>query len=222
MNTLDYEKLPAVTSARLPDSYVAAKEAIEKCARLDEVKDWGDKAQALASYARQAQDNTLRKRAERIQARAIRRCGELLKAYDARPQNHKKQNNGTDVLISQKKAAANAGLSQRQKETAVRVGNVPKQQFEALVESDDPPTVTQLAEIGKKSRPKPWVDIGGRDPKDVAISTDGQGRLRLLADFAKKYEAAAVSRGAFEHEKKTIRDYINTIDRWLDELVAKL
>ena len=36
----------------------------------------------MASYARQAKDESLRKQADRIQARAIRRCGELLKQIE--------------------------------------------------------------------------------------------------------------------------------------------
>ena len=58
-------------------------------------------------------------------------------------------NNGSDVK-SQKEAAAEAGFSQRQKETAVRVANVPTEEFETLVESENPPTVTALAQRGKQ------------------------------------------------------------------------
>ncbi len=86
----------------------------------------------------------------RIQARAIRRCGELLKTFDGR--GRPPENNNGAVVISQTKAAEDAGLSQRQKETAVRVANVPDEDFEAAVESDNPPTVTELAEQGKKTQ----------------------------------------------------------------------
>jgi hypothetical protein len=51
----------------------AAKVAISECAHIDECKDWADKSEALASYAKQAKDDELRNMAERIQARAIRR-----------------------------------------------------------------------------------------------------------------------------------------------------
>jgi hypothetical protein len=39
------------------------------------------KAEALASYARQAEDDTLRKLADRIQARAVRRGGQIQKTF---------------------------------------------------------------------------------------------------------------------------------------------
>src|ERR1700719_1283840 len=70
--------LPPIAKAKLPATYEGAKTALAACTRIDECQDWADRAEALASYARQAQDDALRKLADRIQARAIRRCGELL------------------------------------------------------------------------------------------------------------------------------------------------
>ena len=64
--------------ARLPEVYEAAKVALAHCASLDECQSWANKAEALASYARQANDSTLRKQADRIQARAIRREGDCV------------------------------------------------------------------------------------------------------------------------------------------------
>ena len=69
--------------ARLPVSYEAARTALANCAQVDECKDWADKALALASYAKQANDETLFKMATRIRARAIQREGELLKEIEA-------------------------------------------------------------------------------------------------------------------------------------------
>jgi hypothetical protein len=48
-------------------------------------------------------------------------------------------------------AAKGAGLSERQTKTAVRVANIPADEFEATVESDDPPTVTALAQRRTKT-----------------------------------------------------------------------
>lgn len=71
-----------VRGAKLPAVYEQAKQALAECTRIDECKSWADKAQALASYAKQAKDDSLRKCADRIQARAIRRAGELLKQIE--------------------------------------------------------------------------------------------------------------------------------------------
>ena len=62
-----------------PNRSQSARLAIAQCAKVDECKTWADRAEAIASYARQAADETLLKHATRIKARAIQRCGELLR-----------------------------------------------------------------------------------------------------------------------------------------------
>ncbi len=148
--------LPNIASAKLPAVYENAKTALTECSRIDECADWSDKAAALASYAKQAGDSSLHKMAIRIQARAIERCGELLKAYDGRGGDRSKTEGAHgSAPPTQREAAAAAGLSEHQQLQAVRVANVPREEFEQQVESDDPPTVTELAEQGKKLRPAP-------------------------------------------------------------------
>ncbi len=91
---------------------------------------------------------------DRIQARAIRRCGELLKQVPPA------QGQRTDVepregalpKLSREQVATEAGLSERQRKTALRVAAVPQEQFEAQVEGESPPTVTQLDEQGKQQQ----------------------------------------------------------------------
>jgi hypothetical protein len=56
------------------------------------------------------------------------------------------------AVLSQAAAGEQAGMSERQVKTAVRVANIPTEEFEAAIESVKPPTVTALAERGKKSR----------------------------------------------------------------------
>lgn len=65
-----------VAQARLPDRYGWAKAALAECQRVDECKDWADKAAAMASYTRQSDDDTLYEMAVRIKSRAIRRGGQ--------------------------------------------------------------------------------------------------------------------------------------------------
>ena len=45
-----------------------------------------------------------------------------------------------------------AGLSEHQRKTAARVANIPADEFEAAVESDNPPTIEDLAERGTKKK----------------------------------------------------------------------
>lgn len=107
-------------------------------------------AAALASYARQANDDSLRTHAMRIQARAIRRCGELLKKIERPEQGGRPKQNGSGAgPVSRAGAARDAGLSSRQRRDALRVASIPADRFEQEVEGDDPPTVTVLAEMGE-------------------------------------------------------------------------
>ena len=147
-------------AARLPETYQAAQQALAKCSSLDECQEWADKAEAMASYAKQAKDDSLRKMCDRIQARAIRRCGELLKQIpdNNRGRPAKDIPDGTVTNITRTEAAEQAGLSERQKVTALRVASISDEEFNASVESEEPPTVTQLAERGKKL--KSLVDLG--------------------------------------------------------------
>jgi hypothetical protein len=102
-----------------------AKIALASCANIDECQDWANKAEALASYAKMADDDTLRALADRIQARAVRRMGELLKEFDARGGDRSKTVAAHGSAPSQRDAAAQAGLSEHQQLQAVRVANVP-------------------------------------------------------------------------------------------------
>jgi len=90
--------------------------------------------------------NGLRQMADRIQSRAVRRCGELLKQFDGRGDHRK--SDGAVISSTQRQAAEDAGMSERQRVTSVRVANVPADDFEALVEGKNPPTVTRLADMG--------------------------------------------------------------------------
>src|SRR5580704_4724681 len=96
-----------IVGAKLPAVYSAAKEAVSKCARVDECKDWANKAEALSSYAKQANDDELEKMATRIKARAIRRCGELIREIEAAKNQHDaKKRAGSSAATGSKRAAA--------------------------------------------------------------------------------------------------------------------
>jgi hypothetical protein len=168
------------TTAQLPRNYQAAVQALARCERVDECRDWTIRTDALASYARQAGDLSLSNFAQRIRLRAVRRCGELLAEIDARGDH--RRNSGHDTS-SRTDTARDARMSVRQRVSAIRVSNVPFDQFERLVEQDRPPTVTYLADLGKQRRDQParaYVHIVARED---ARPTDH--RVLTGADFAR-------------------------------------
>ncbi len=55
-------------------------------------------------------------------------------------------------VLTRTEAAQQAGMSERQKKTALRVANVPKSEFEQAIESEKPPTLSQLADAGTQKK----------------------------------------------------------------------
>jgi hypothetical protein len=98
---LDHSTLPSVANAKLPETYERAKTALAECSSIDECQSWADKAEALASYAKMSDDDSLRKMADRIQARALRRCGELLQQVKTATGNHLKSAGGDSLSRTQ-------------------------------------------------------------------------------------------------------------------------
>jgi hypothetical protein len=79
----------------------------------------------------------LRDGVDRIQGRAVRRMGEILKQFNAQGRRTDRLNDGAVTKFSQKEAAESAGISERQRVTAVRVANVPVEKFEARERSPE-------------------------------------------------------------------------------------
>lgn len=189
--SVETKVLANLPPGRYPANYEAARASLATCTKLDECKQWADKAEALASYAKQAQDVELRRMADRIQMRAIDRMGELLKAitegHAGRPAIASTSTNGKLggplPPISRAQAARDAHISRDQKRTALRVASVPRATFEALVESENPPTVTAMAKLGTRAAPKPLVDLKGRDPREFALATRAQGIVEELVRY---------------------------------------
>ena len=206
-------ELIASKDARLPDRYSAARDALAACYKLDECQTWANKAEALASYARQAADETLRKYCDRIQARAIRRCGELLKQVPS-GQGSRNQYRQADT-VTRSEAAQAAGLSERQRATAIRLASIPASEFESRVESDDPPSVTALAEIGRRPMTKRTASA---DELRAAVHS-----LTEFVRFTRTHDAAQVGRVIVAETSPTnVRGIVSELDRWLDTLIVSL
>lgn len=220
--------LPDVARARLPQSYESARDALAVCNRIDECADWANKAEALASYARQAKDDSLRKQADRIQARAIRRCGQLLKQYDGRGDHWKSKSTGagTSSQTSRAEAGTKAGMSKRQQDTAVRVASIERDFFESQVESDNPPTITELAEQGTKKQPRNVIDLEGCDPEDFQAAAQAVGWIRQVCSIIEEEQLTTdkVLRGFLPHDKGLgqFRVDLANLSNWIETLRASL
>lgn len=220
--------LPNAATARLPELYEGAKAALAQCERIDECKDWGDKMAAMASYARQAKDESLERTARRIRARAVDRCGALLKSIPKGTHaGPGRGNQGESVplgLSPRQEAARAAGLSRDEVKQAIRVNNVSRDEFERRVESAKPPTVTELAELGKRQAPKGAVDLRGRDPQDFKVATRVLGQVREMLKFCQSADAdpAAGVRGSSTKELHALRAQVLGLQGWLTTLLKEI
>jgi hypothetical protein len=221
--------LPATlpVNGNLPATYEAARHALTECSRVDECKGWADKAAALASYARQAKDDSLLRLAQRIQLRAVNRCGELLKQIPRGDEATRYGQAATDPPgkvgayppVTRTQAASEAGLSDRQRKNALRVANVPRDEFEEAVESESPPTVAALAARGTVAR---QIAPDSVPPTaDHATVAQANALLRQFAAFCSAHEPVSIAR-APGADADVLRGYVAAIDRWLDRFVTNL
>lgn len=201
--TLNAPTFPVYSQACLPAVYENARRALAECSQIDECQDWADKAAALASYARQAKDTTLQQLALRIQARAVRRAGELLKQI-APARGYE---NGTVVTRSQ--AADEAGLSERQRKTALRVASIPEHEFVEAIGRPEPLSVSLLAIRGTVSTNKP--------KPSVAVQA-----LKTWARFCHANNPIEFAHTCSGLEADAIRHAVSVIDSWLDRIVTHL
>jgi len=220
---------PSISLARLPINYEAAKKALAICERIDECLEWADRAAALASYAKQSQDETLLNTSMRIRARATRRCGELLQQIEPMSPSTSGRLNGKAGPVaappSRTSAARDAGMSDRQKKTALRVATVPEAEFDRMVDADHPATVTELAGRGTKERPRPAdpaLDIGDIDPKDHLAATQALGTVGRLQDFANEHDPRSVVRGCKPHDRDRLLARVTDCLTWLTKLKKEL
>ena len=212
----------SVAGASLPQTYQAAQAALAQCSQVDECKDWADKAAALASYARQSEDQELERMAQRIRARAIRRAGELARQLMApHGGNRSEQVDTTDNLISRDEVKERSGFSDRQLTTALRIANVPEREFEQQIEAPKPPTLSQLASQGTTPR-QPLVNLGGRDPKEYNRALHYVGEFEQAARDLTNQSHDQILPTLDEKERARLRAAIQKLDAITDKVATRI
>ena len=213
------------SKARLPQTYQQARTALQAAVDVDECKDYADKAAALATYAKQSNDHELEKMAAKIRGRAVRRMGEILNDMESarggdRGGGRGNQGEARRPLVSRKQAAEDAGISEHQQKQAQNVAKVPEAEFEAAIESDNPPSVKALADKGRERRP---VDTGGRSSEEFQAAMALTALITNLArDFDRYEDKHMPVEDGIAHlddgEKAEIREAFARLSRHLDQL----
>lgn len=217
-------QIAPISPARLPQTYESAKVALAECQKVDECKEWSDKAAALASYARQADDLELEKMAARIRARAIRRAGELLKQLEPNPGGRPSETSAGDRPSSHRSdAARDAGMSPHQAKQAVRVASIPEAEFEAQVEGDAPPTLTALAQQGAKPRQKPDPEtwLKGRTPEAFNRALHFVGDITEYASTLGRCDLSVLD-DLDDGQRQQVREALGQIDPIHDQIATRI
>jgi hypothetical protein len=109
----------------------------------------------------------------------------------------------------------------RQAKTALRVANIPAAEFEEAVESEDPPTVTELAERGTKR--KPLVDLGDRTPEQFQAATGLIGAVEDLERYIRnEVNLDLAIPGLSDRERRPLIGSGIFVRLWLDKLTERL
>lgn len=206
--------------ATFPVKYEAAKAALQECAEIDECKQWSDMAQALSSYAKQADDYELERTAKRIRARALKRCGELLKQIEPASGHHRKSEGAP--TFSREDAARQAGMSKHQQVQAVRIARVPDEDFEEQVESDDPPTIESLAGQGIKKRSDPHSGQTGMTRRAYGCGIGFRWNLAKMVGISQDFDVQDVVDGSTPEDREKMREQIPMVQEYLNAVLAKL
>lgn len=200
-----------IPGAQLPVNYVAASKAIAECARIDECKDWSDKAAAIAVYAKQLGDDRMRNDAKRIELRAKVRIGELL--LQIKSASGRKGRNRPNVVVETRGDAAKAaGLTPIQGYHYVAMAKVPHAHRERLINGKTPVKQARLIRIGAEVRHalKGRLIVGKSYLKVSPI-------LSQFASFAKNNVATDLALDIGVDEAARLREqYLVVITDWLD------
>lgn len=115
--------------------YDAARHALQQAVEIDEVKDIRDKAQAMAAYAKQANDTKLIEWATEIKVRAERKAGQMLAEMDKNRGAMGSGSNQHEVRSLDVTAPKldDLGISKNQSSRWQKLAAIPEDQFEQAI-----------------------------------------------------------------------------------------
>jgi hypothetical protein len=183
--------------------YEAARQALAECVRVDEAKDWRDRAAALAAYARQRDDKAMETWVSEIHKRACIRIGQLSRELETA------EHEGPGAVIPssgkyKRDALADAGIStttaNRYEQLAGGKTERGQNAAEAAAESyfarsredSEPPTMDGLRgairdalveTLGEPPERNKVVSFRGRPDPTATAETDMGTAIHIIAEL---------------------------------------
>lgn len=187
--------------------YDAMCHAIAAAYEVDEVKDIRDKALALETYARLAQNVEAERQACEIRLRAERKAGQLLRARDKAKGGQPYQSG--HMIGSGPVPLAELGISRNQSSQWQRLARVPDDEFERHLAADRPTTNG----IVSAHAPEPAPDAV--DPRALWL----WGRLRdFERDGLLDVDPAELIGTMLTHMKETTKQLAPLVAAWLERI----
>lgn len=189
-----------ITKGRLPHMPVVYEEgirALQACIDLDDAKEWSDKADALAAWARMYHSDDFKRKAAQLKLRAYQRMGTL--AMELRPQ--KKPGYG-GAVPGPRSLLLESGLNLPQARAALTIARAPKDKVQEQFDKDRPPA---------PSRASLYISGRGSAAQVRAREVLWQARSSLCC-------VSAVEVALFFKRDEKVLQLVHDLQQWLDEL----
>lgn len=215
---LTREQARAITRGRtplVPVEYESAVKALQSCITLDEAKYWGEKADALAAWAKIYRNDQVGIEARRLKLHAFRRMGELaqelrppkLGAVKGAPQGSGTPPGSPSLLVKH-------GLRIDQANACSAIAKVPRREFEEIVALPKPPApATFLYKFADRNTSDSWRILTG---------VHGGNSLTGFRSWLRGKEPKLLARALRKDEAQKARETVEEIVDWLDEFEEAL
>jgi len=129
----------------VPVRYQDACKAIAACITIEDTRQWANKADALAAWAKMYRDDTVSAEARRLKLHAYRRMAAL--ADELCPNWRKGQRGGPQKVLREH------GMTGSQAQTVHAVGEVPRRKFDQALKQPKPPSPATLVHFDCAASP---------------------------------------------------------------------
>ena len=190
--------------------YNRARRELALAKSTDEVKQIRDKAVAIETYARLANDPTLENNARSIRLRAERRCGQMLKQTVKKGAPKKKVK-----IIDHSSKLSDLGITKNQSSDWQKLADLPESEFETDV-AEGLDTSAILQKHKKKPKPKPQIKNANAE-RALCI----WGQSRDLAEPAVAWKRAVpwlIKGGMAEQTLKNLK----ILEKWIPQLIDSI